>query len=415
LERLGSNPREVELQIAFRNQAMMDTIRDKLSEAHGTDAVEAWMDKVVALAEVCRLLPFQELPTLNLIRDLWNELADATSATFMRQPILASSYFGSSTGMTLSMQGRQVILLDEGLLGFANLFCKIIASALSYTGSREDDVIDISMDEINVKRALQDHLLDGDRLDQLFSAYIFEGTPLKAASYWPDPRSHLLSATLRDGFERFIVAHEMGHIAARDTDNAIMTAGSTDEALRQRLEDGRMCFKFRHEKECLADVFGCMQSLALALKEPMLAPLNFMGMYCYFAAADVVERLIFLLETGEEIHERPNRTAAYLGVGESHPTTHPAPAIRAWRLRDFVRNSEEMDPDLRRLLNAAGIAGQHIAEACFGTLKQSFVNARLAGRRAHPIWSELLEQSAHLAGLDPDGPRINDPITLVPL
>jgi hypothetical protein len=140
-----------------------------------------------------------------------------------------------------------------------------------------------------------------------------------------------------------------------------------------------------------------------------------LGMYCYFAAADVAERLLFLLETGEEIHERPNRRAAYLGVGERHPTTHPAPTIRATRLREFMGELEEIDPQARHLLNAVGVIGQHIAEACFGLLRPAFLNARLAGRRPHPIWDELIQQSQRLASLDSAGPRSDSPFILVPL
>jgi hypothetical protein len=121
---------------------------------------------------------------------------------------------GRVNGYALSVPDNpfRIIVLEEGLFGFANLMCKAIATALppaSLKNDCEEQRINFSTDISKIRSHIRSNPAISQRFLECLLAYVVVGHPHAAPPYLPDRNIAALSAVMRQSMEMFVLAHEM--------------------------------------------------------------------------------------------------------------------------------------------------------------------------------------------------------------
>lgn len=119
------------------------------------------------------------------------ELRNIISA---KRPLFGTVPSGKLNGVAIGIdnQSHHLILLEDGLFGFANLFCKVIAQALPLSEDREEGMIAFSSDVDEVRVHLRENHIHVQRLADLLVGYVVLGHPHRAKPYLPNRTASLL-------------------------------------------------------------------------------------------------------------------------------------------------------------------------------------------------------------------------------
>jgi hypothetical protein len=227
-------------------------------------------------------------------------------------------------GMAMAIPDNpyKLIILETGLFGFANLMCKVIASAFIFKDS-ENGMLTISTDINDCKNKIDTDPIIIERLLDVLSAYVILGNPHYAKQYFVDEKYESLSSIMRNGFEYFVFAHEFGHLIAGHLDINNQTkyeiAGN---------ETNTIVTNWQQEFE--ADFIGANILINVMGKQGYDISLSYWGIEIFFGCIDMVEKTLSILETG---------TVDLKNLSETHPPT----LVRRTRIREIISRSFEDD------------------------------------------------------------------------
>ncbi|KQX55792.1 MULTISPECIES: hypothetical protein [unclassified Streptomyces] len=245
-------------------------------------------------------------------------LADQLEASFdgsFPRPVLGMMATGEINALTLLAPGSQthLVVFEDELLNFANLFSKAVALAMPYEDA-EDGGIAFSVDIDRVRSHVRESPEAVRRFREVVLGYLLEGRPSAAPQYFPPEAVATMGGILRDGMELFVLGHEYGHVMAEHV---------ADRQSPRRLlgtEEGEVTeVGWKWEQEVVADLLGWNLCLE-AMYRNHGAALAHAGVELFFSACEVLDRAVPLLVTGTNA-PRPQSP------------THPPAELR----RDLVR------------------------------------------------------------------------------
>lgn len=237
-----------------------------------------------------------------------------------KQPVFGSLQTGRINGIAADVDNPSyyLILIDDGIMGFANLLSKVVAVFFPVVQA-EDGSLNFATDEENIVRRRLESAEPGMRFFDLLTAYAVGGAPHAARPYLLASQHVQLVNIFRDAMELFIFGHEYGHCAAGHLQGAprmslAMAADGAGEVVEIQL---RMPESW--EKELEADYIGLALSMDAMRAQGFAPTLTYAGIELVFTGIDYMQRTLSILEHGEE--------------RERALDTHPPAAIRREAMR----------------------------------------------------------------------------------
>lgn len=266
-----------------------------------------------------------ELPstagTLLRLGGLIEEAHDTTCWPGPR-PLYGTVHSGRVNAMAVAIDNPAhfLVLIENGVFGFANLFAKAISRAFPLDLDAQGQRV-CSADPIRAAARIAADDADGAELRRRFLdmlvAYAVLGDPHHAEPYFNEPEREVLHAGLLDGMELFVFAHERGHAFMSHFDRTA-TRPLADA------ETGGAEYLPSWKQEFEADGFGLTIAAGTLSRSGFDAPFAFAACCCFLAGLEMLLRTVDVLNTGSTDptpHETP---------------THPSPWMRAEMLRTYV-------------------------------------------------------------------------------
>ncbi|MGW1513590.1 hypothetical protein [Streptomyces sp. NPDC002394] len=263
--------------------------------------------------------PDEPLWGYSMVHTLADRLEKFLPPDSFTRPVLGMLATGEINAVTLLAPDSQahLVVFENELFNFANLFGKAVALAMPYEGSVDEGVA-FSTDVDQVRRHLRDSPEAVHRFRDVVLAYLLHGRPSHARPYIPSQIIRTMGSILRDGMELFVLGHEYGHVmgehvADRQAPRRMLGAGDVDVTE----------VAWMWEQEAVADLIGwdlCLMSMG----ESFGPALPHAGIELFFSACEVLERAVPLLITGGDA-PRPG------------PSTHPPTDLRRGVVREHAK------------------------------------------------------------------------------
>ena len=234
-------------------------------------------------------------------------------------PVFGSLPTGRVNGVTLAVPGTRaaIVLLEDGLFGFANLAAKAIVRVFPLE-SDDGERVRFSMATTDWQQQLASTPEIVERFSDVLFAYILGGHPHKARPYLPDPGYDEPSTLLRESMELFVMGHEYAHFLCGH-----VHAPSVGRTKLGDLDVEEIRTNFRRELE--ADVRGLDIMLDVMGARGVDLSLSLWGADFFFECIDFIQRAVRLVATGK--------------ASVPASTTHPPPALRRKFLHDVLRHN----------------------------------------------------------------------------
>ncbi|MFF7777235.1 hypothetical protein ACFZCG_22755 [Streptomyces tanashiensis] len=275
--------------------------------------------------------PDEPLWGYSMIHTLADRLEKSLPPESFTRPVLGMLATGEINAVTLLAPDSQahLVVFENELFNFANLFSKAVALAMPYEGSAAEGVT-FSTDIDRVRRHLRDSPEAVHRFRDVVLAYLLHGRPSRARPYIPSQIVRGMGSILRDGMELFVLGHEYGHVmeehvADRRTPRRMLGTGDADVTE----------VAWMWEQEGVADLIGWDLCL-MAMGDGLGPSLPHAGVELFFSAGEVLERAVLLLMTGGD-DPRPG------------PSTHPPTGLRRHIVREHAKQrlGEDAAPPLQ--------------------------------------------------------------------
>jgi hypothetical protein len=260
-----------------------------------------------------------------------------------------------------------LILIDDGLFGFANLTCKAIANALPIMPPDDDGKANVSTDVDLVREQLRKKPEIKNRMLDFLHAYVVGGHPHLAKPYLVDKTPQAIAALLLEGLETFVIAHEYGHCIAGHL--------AADQSRRQALQSSGEIYDVistSWQQEHEADFIGAMLTIQVMNKRGFDLALSYCGIEIFFRCVEIIEKTMSMLVFGE-VRETP--------PSESHPPS----LARCSVLREMLKRqfNEEQANAAIHLANCF----EEIFASCWEICEPEFKLLHNKGARPAAQWS----------------------------
>ncbi|MCO7513808.1 hypothetical protein NJF44_09110 [Pseudomonas guariconensis] len=251
---------------------------------------------------------YQDPAWYSLLVRMTKEIEEVLSGQNMKldpAPLFGTLPTGRVNGMALKAPGLDhvIILIEDGLFGFANLAAKAVSRTFPFKGDSEGRLM-FSVDPADWQQELAARPELPEKFLEVLLAYIVGGHPHLATSYLPEPNYDGIASALRDALELFVLGHEYGHLVSGhlngdETKRAVIAGEDIDEITTNWNE------------EFEADVRGLEFMLAVMGKRGFDLSLSFWGAEFFFGCIEIVERAVSVIRTGE----------ADIPLSTTHPPT----------------------------------------------------------------------------------------------
>ncbi|MFE4257288.1 hypothetical protein [Streptomyces sp. NPDC056883] len=281
--------------------------------------------------ELARGLPtrYEDPLRYAIIKDLASRIQNAVLGLSMHlpsMPVVGTVPTGEVNAITVKVPGssQYVVLIQDQLFNYALLFSKVVARAFPGGDINSDGFQQFSADTSDIIANLEASPVITQRFRELIVGYLIDGNPGQAPQYILQQPHMGLAESLYDSMELFVMGHEYAHIITGHLDStdryATEFGGGEVEVLTR---------SWAQEYE--ADGLGLLLMVKAKAEEGFDLSMSFWGADLFFNCADIVERGISVIETGEE--------------GEARLGSHPPPGrrrqmIRAALQRDLGPESE---------------------------------------------------------------------------
>lgn len=359
---------------------------DAFQEVHGDDAEKFMTDFVKnrspeeafsGLANAASVIPGDMWFTVmqNLMDDIEAVLESRTPDQKPEKILFGSLPTGRVNGMAVPVPGSSfnLILIDDGLFGFANLACKAIATAVPIVPGTDGRGDRVDFSARDWRKRVGDNPAIAERMYDFLVAYVLKGHPHFAKPYLPDSTHQALGAILCRSVETFIIAHEYGHCMAGHLD------GSTSKPLHAIQSFGDVdgiptSWKQEHE----ADLIGCDLTVNALPKERGLH-YAYWGTEAFFVFAELIHRTQSMLQFGQ---------VALHTESETHPSLQQrAGVLRAYLTKKYPEKEAQLAFYFADVI-------KDIAEECWNMMEGAFAAMHRDGIRPQRDWSFLRASTA---------------------
>lgn len=221
---------------------------------------------------------------------------------------------GDVNGVAINFDNPEyfIVLIDDGVFGFANLLTKAIA--LSFPQKPEaNNQLRFSTEIGDIESHLQANSEASQRFVELYLAYILDGNPLAAPPYLLGRDYISFVSAWRDTMEFFILAHEFGHVHL----------GHLNSNLRGLItRRGYEEIPASWQQEFEADFFGLVVALTCMGARGFSPSLTYVGIEMFFLGIAALENSLA-------------RLGGYQFCDDGS-ATHPASITRRIALREFL-------------------------------------------------------------------------------
>jgi len=265
---------------------------------------------------------YQDPAWYALIAGMVKEIEEALHERGIRlnpSPIFGSLPTGRVNGIALKVpeDDQIIILIEDGLFGFANLAAKVITRAFPFKGEDEGRLT-FSTKDSDWQQELAAKPEISERFLEVLLAYILGGHPHLARPYLPEPNYDGISSVLRETMEIFVLCHEYGHIVSGH-----LNVDNTKKSMIADEDMDEIATSWQEEFE--ADIKGLDFMLEVMRKRGFDLSLSFWGVEFFFGCIDVVERAVSIIRTGD--------------VNVQISATHPPTEMRREMLHSVLKNS----------------------------------------------------------------------------
>ncbi|MFF3762557.1 hypothetical protein ACFYYR_00445 [Streptomyces sp. NPDC001922] len=332
-------------------------------------ATEEQLDAIIASSNQIpehwpRRGPHEDMGGYWLIHTLADTLERHIRPPFVR-PTLGTLVTGEINAVTLLVPGSDahLVVFEDQLLNFANLFSKAVALAMPFEGG-DDGMLRFSVDMDEVHRHLRESPEALERFREVVFAYLLHGEPGSAPQYFASPQVSGLASILRNGLELFVLGHEYGHVL-----DGHLADGTASRRLLGTSGPDVAEATWSWEKEHIADLIGWNLSMSAMNEQRYDLALSHAGVELFFSAYEVLNRALSLLMRGTDT------------VGTS--TTHPPASDR----RELLRiNLQQSVPEHAE--SAIGLANgiQEIVDTMWKSTAPLVLEMHRGGRRPDVRW-----------------------------
>lgn len=272
----------------------------------------------------------------------------------------------------------KVVVFEDQIWNFANLFCKAIAMGVPSKGRGEAGE-SFSTDLADLPAWLKSHPDPAQRMYELLSAYVTRGAPGAAPQYFPPQPHAVLADKLRESMEVFVLGHEYGHVIAGH-----LGEGKT---VRAAIGDAHFDEEISSwQQELEADGLGLALSVRAMRNEGLDVALSYWGADLFMTALDAVERALGVMRDGRE--PSANELA-------QRASSHPPPALRRESLRQVAI---KYYGDAGKAAVKLGEFAQQLMEALWSEVRPRLEKLYGEGVRPHRVW---LPAQARASGPSP--------------
>ena len=133
-----------------------------------------------------------------------------------QSPLFGTLPTGRVNGIVISVPQSKyfIILIEEGLFGFANLASKAITRAFPLKKSDKEGYATFSTEDADWMEEIDSNPDRAEKFAELLFAYLIGGDPHRSTPYLPEPQYDNLASAMRSAMELFVVGHEYGHIVS---------------------------------------------------------------------------------------------------------------------------------------------------------------------------------------------------------
>ncbi len=218
-----------------------------------------------------------------------------------KQPVFGTLQTGRVNGVAADVDNPSyyLILIDDGIMGFANLLSKVAAVSFPVVET-EDGNLSFSTDRDSVVRQRLQSPETGLRFFDLLTAYGIHGAPHAAQSYLMTSQHTHLVSVFRDAMEYFIFGHEYGHCAAGHLQGAPRMSLSMAAEGEGEAEEIGLRMPESWEKELEADYIGLALAMDVMRARGYSPNLSYTGIELVFTGVDYMQRTLSILEHGVE-------------------------------------------------------------------------------------------------------------------
>ncbi len=251
---------------------------------------------------------FEAPATHALLESLRSKLDKACAGRkieLKKTPVFGTLRTGCVNGMAANIRNdsHYLILLDDGIMGFANLFAKCVAQYFPFRGV-EGESLSFSTDRDEILREISSNDMLQLRFFDVVQAYAVHGFPHAAEQYYLQSRAMHLANVIRDMMETFIMAHEYGHCIAGHLETGKAASLNMNATGAAANGDIKTIIPESWEKEFEADLIGLVLTLEVMRQSEISPTLGFLGIDLVFACIDLLEQSIGMLEHGEIVEHR---------------------------------------------------------------------------------------------------------------
>lgn len=288
--------------------------------------------------------------------------AEKQSRKIAQRPVIGTLSFGRVNAMSVRLPETEehLIIFQDQLFTFANLFAKAVAQAIPIVSEGERYGFSVAREE--VLEFIEKNGQSVRRFEEVLLAYLFLGSPSAAPPYVIAGGTMRVAELLRAGMELFVLGHEYGHIAAGHLSGNVASA-----RLSMFSEDAEEIL-WNWQQEVDADTIGLELTLVAQLTRGYDVSLSYWGCDLLLSCFDVVERSLALAR-GVEIQISP---------------THPPSSVRKERLRKVVVRmiGEEHGPAVMSLADASDVIVEALWQKVAPRIEQMAKSMPLS-----PMWS----------------------------
>lgn len=301
-----------------------------------------------------------------VVADVEQVLREIGAAMPARPVLIGTVPTGRVNAVTLVPPGHEehVVLFDSGLFAFTGLLGKALSQCLPIVGDDGDNV-SLSADLDTVREHVRSSREGIARLGELIFAYVLAGSPHAAPRYPWSGKTDLIGNYLIATMERFLVAHEYGHVVQDDH----------AQELRRRFLNDTDEVTYSWGQEAAADIFGARVAVQAALDSGSDLSVAYTGVEITFGALELVERAVSVVKHGRVV------------IDDAGSATHPPLRERRQMLRDFFPSMvTKAQADMAADAMTAAQDFADVLDLLWSEMEPAFVSLFDRKFTAHPMW-----------------------------
>lgn len=304
----------------------------------------------------------------NFIESLLLEIRESCKSYIPENFILGTLETGRVNGLVIRVPNStyKLLLIESGLFTFANLICKSYMQIFDFDNQKGNSEISLNFKRPRIK---SNHNFKRRYLDAVLS-YVVNGNPNSAEPYLLEEPKYSFASTIRDGFELFIISHELGHLIEEHLDkeptfdSLFENFNIEDEDVEGILTDWM--------QEIQADIIGARIVQSVFEKRNYDPSIAYLSIEIFFGSIEILERVISILRDGN--------------ISENISKSHPPFELRR---KALIKALEAWDTETSNSAISIIDNINNINEKVWNEIKDDIFILYEKGMKPHSMWENI--------------------------